>query len=160
MRVRYIQDEDFVNYKKPSMFIGIGTCDWKCCVEANIPITICQNCELAKMPEIDVSYEHIYQRYIKNFITNAIVIGGLEPFTQFEDICNLINYFRTKDCNDEFIIYTGYYEDEIADYIEQLSNYPNILMKFGRFKPNETIHHDFVLGVNLISNNQYAKQIS
>ena len=107
MKVRYIQDEDFVNYKKPSMFIGMGTCDWKCCVEANIPITICQNCELAKMQEIDVSYEHIYQRYIKNFITNAIVIGGLEPFTQLEDICNLINYFRTKDCNDEFIIYTG-----------------------------------------------------
>ena len=30
MIIKQLVDEDFVNYKKPSMFIGFPTCDWKC----------------------------------------------------------------------------------------------------------------------------------
>ena len=29
--IRFIKDEDFVNYRKPSMFIGTARCDFKCC---------------------------------------------------------------------------------------------------------------------------------
>ena len=46
MKISNVTIEDFVNYKKPSMFIGMGTCTWKCCKESNIPITVCQNHEL------------------------------------------------------------------------------------------------------------------
>ena len=160
MKIKYIKDEDFVNYKKSSMVIGLGTCDWKCCRDANIPITVCQNCDLALQKDIDMNIEKIYNRYKQNNITNSIVIGGLEPFTQFNDVLNLITYFRTNNCNDDIVIYTGYYEYELQSQIEQLSKYNNIIIKFGRFKPNEQLHYDDILGVNLISNNQYGKQIS
>jgi len=41
MRIKTIKDEDFVNYKKASMFIGTATCDFKCCKEAGIPLEVC-----------------------------------------------------------------------------------------------------------------------
>lgn len=43
MRVKNIVEEDFTNYKKPSMFIGTISCGGKCCLEADIPISVCQN---------------------------------------------------------------------------------------------------------------------
>jgi hypothetical protein len=42
MRVKNIVYEDFVNYKKPSMFIGTISCGGKCCIEAGIPFSVCQ----------------------------------------------------------------------------------------------------------------------
>lgn len=160
MKVKLIKDEDFVNYKKSSMFIGLGSCDWKCCKEAHIPITICQNCELAQQKDVEMEIGQIYNRYIQNRFTNAIVIGGLEPLTQFNDIVNLISYFRNRGCMDDFVIYTGYYKDEISNCLNTLSDFKNIVVKFGRFKPNESKHIDNILGVKLISNNQYAEKIS
>ena len=44
--------------------------------------------------------------------------------------------------------------------INILKQYPNIIIKFGRFKPNQKSHYDDVLGVNLISDNQYGEKIS
>ena len=118
MKVRGIEIEDFINYKSPSMFIAIGTCDWKCCVEGGFDTSICQNSSLAQAKEQDVDITFIYNNYMFNPITEAIVIGGLEPFTQFEDIFNLIKYFRENHCDDKFIIYTGYYPDEIQSLSE------------------------------------------
>ena len=57
------------------------------------------------------------------------------------------------------MIYTGYYLDEIADKIRVLTEYKNIIIKFGRFVPNQKKHYDEVLGVYLASDNQYAKKI-
>ena len=74
MKIKGLIDEDFVNYKKVSMFIALGSCDWKCCVEANIPITVCQNCELAKSKDIEISYQEIFDRYKQNLISESIVI--------------------------------------------------------------------------------------
>ena len=160
MLIKMVQYEDFVNYKKPSMFIGIGNCNWKCCTEANIPVTVCQNSDLANQKEIDISVEELYERYINNPITSAIVIGGLEPFTRFSDIKNLISYFRNHQCYDDFVIYTGYYENEIKSQIYILQQYSNVVIKFGRFIPDRPKHCDEILGVTLISDNQYAKRIS
>lgn len=159
MKVKAIIDEDFTNYKKACMFIGLGTCNWKCCIEANIPITICQNSELAKQKDIEISVDEIFHRYTSNPITSAICIGGLEAVTKWQDIVNLIAYFRNNNCNDTFVIYTGYYADEIRPEIEQIKQYGNIVIKFGRYKPNNKPHYDDVLGINLISDNQYGKVI-
>lgn len=160
MRVKAIKDEDFVNYKVPCMFISTCFCDWKCCHDANIPEEVCQNNELASMRTIDVSADSIYRRYINNPISEAIVIGGLEPIKQFDEIYELIEYFRVNSCKDNFVIYTGYNKDEITDEIRQLSDFKNIIIKFGRFIPNQKPHYDHVLGVNLISDNQYAEVIT
>ena len=83
MRVRQIIDEDFVNYKEPSMFIVFSTCTWKCEKECGIK-GMCQNTQLAKTTEIDYDDDQLIQRYLDNQITKAIVLGGLEPFDRFD----------------------------------------------------------------------------
>lgn len=160
MNIKGLKDEDFVNYKKPSMFISTAICDWKCCIEQNMGISVCQNSELAKSETIDYPVEKIFERYIANPITSAVVIGGLEPFLQFGDVFTLIMHFRSNECNDDFVIYTGYYPYEIDREISQLKYFPNVIVKYGRFIPNSNEHFDEVLGIKLISNNQYAERIS
>lgn len=160
MFIKAIVDEDFSNYKLPSMFIGTAYCNWKCCVENNLPISTCQNQPLAKETNIEVSADEIFSRYTSNPITSAIVFGGLEPFLQFGDIKNIIKHFRDNGVNDMFVIYTGYYPKEIENEIEQLKQFNNIIVKFGRFIPNQDKHYDNVLGVDLASDNQYSTQIS
>ena len=160
MLIKGVIDEDFVNYKMSSMFIGAIKCDWKCCTESNLPITVCQNQPLAKEPNIEVSADEIFSRYISNPITQAIVIGGLEPFLQFNEIKNLIKTFRENNCNDNIVIYTGYYPHELQKEIEELKQYKNIIVKFGRYSPNQEKHYDDVLGVYLVSDNQYGEKIS
>ena len=160
MKIKGIEIEDFVNYKYPSMFIAIGDCDWKCCIEGGFDTSVCHNSPLAHAKEIDVDIEFIYDNYIDNPITEAIVIGGLEPFTQFEDIFNLIKYFRENHCDDKFIIYTGYYPDEIKEEINLLKQFDNIIIKFGRYIPNRTEKFDKILGIKLASDNQYACYIN
>ena len=98
--------------------------------------------------------------YINNPITKSIVVGGLEPMLQFDELISLIDCFRKNDCNDTFVIYTGYYPNEIEKQLMKLKSYCNIIIKFGRYIPNQQPHYDNVLGVNLASNNQYAEQIS
>ena len=50
MELRTLVDEDFIQYKKPSMFIGTCYCDWKCCKENNFDVNISQNNSLTKEP--------------------------------------------------------------------------------------------------------------
>ena len=151
--------EDFVNYKEPSMFLITCFCDWKCCIEQGLDISICQNQPIAKDPNIDYEISKLIDLYLKNDITKSIVFGGLEPILQFNELYSFIEKFR-KVCDDTIIIYTGYKKEEIADKIFQLQNFKNIIIKFGRFIPNQDSHFDPVLGVNLASNNQYAQKIS
>ena len=86
MKIKGIEVEDFVNYKYPSMFLAIGSCDWKCCIEGGFDISVCHNSPLAHAKETDVDMDFIYNEYINNPITEAIVICGLEPMTQFADV--------------------------------------------------------------------------
>ena len=154
MLVKNIVEEDFVNYKLPSMFIATCFCDWKCCREQNLNISVCQNSDIAKQPNINISDREIFERYISNPITKAIVIGGLEPFKQFDEVYKLIKYFRNNNCNDTFVIYTGYDKFEILSQIEKLKEFTNIILKTGRYKPNNEPHYDEILGINLVSDNQ------
>ena len=158
MKIKGLIEEDFVNYKKPSMFIIFPSCTFKCDKEAGC--SICQNSSLAKEEEIDISPIEITSRYVKNPITKAIVFSGLEPFDSWEDMCELIKTLRAFT-DDDIIIYTGYNADEIACQTYWLGNkYKNIIVKFGRFIPNQNSHYDEILGVKLASPNQYARSIS
>ena len=158
MIVKEIKDEDFVNYKKPSMFIGFPTCSWKC--EKECGVRCCQNGALASMKNFDISVRDISDRYLSNLITSAIVCGGLEPLDSFGDLQELILSIRESGCLDDIVIYTGYNPQEIDNKISILKKYKNIIIKFGRFIPNQNPHFDEVLGVNLASDNQYAVKIS
>jgi len=157
MIVKNIIEEDITNYKKLSMFIAFPTCSFKCDKECGSQV--CQNSELAKSPNIEISYDNIIKKYLNNNITEAIVFGGLEPFDSLKDLYLLVNAFRLYT-DDDIVIYTGYYSDEIIKQIEQLKQYPNIIIKFGRFIPNQEHHIDDLLGVELASSNQYALKIS
>ena len=153
MLIKGITDEDFVNYKVPSMFVATNECTFKCDHEAGEKI--CQNSSLAHM------IEDLVDRYLKNDITKAVVFGGLEPFDQYIDVFDFISLLRyQRECKDPVVIYTGYKKEEIKGRVSMLATIPNIIVKFGRFIPGQNPHFDDVLGVKLASDNQYAEQIS
>lgn len=161
MRVKEIVDEDFVNYRKPSMFIGTISCDGKCCHEAGIPLSVCQNDAWRSCASVVFSDTQICRRYLSNNITAAIVIGGLEPFEQTEELIEFVATLRKEfHCDDDIVIYTGYYPHEIQKPLSVLEQFPNIIVKFGRYIPNRTHKFDQVLGVTLSSDNQYAVNLS
>ena len=109
----------------------------------------------------DLEPLHVDGRYLKNPISRAIVFGGLEPFDQWNEVFNFIQKLRLQyGCPDPVIIYTGYNRDEVDGYVRFLMSMPNIIVKFGRFIPDQQPHFDEVLGVNLASDNQHAVQIS
>ena len=158
MKIKGLIDEDFLQYKKPAMFIITSFCSFKCEKEANCP-GMCQNNCLATAKIVEVEDEKLVKRFLLNQITKAVVFGGLEPFDQKEELYSLIDCFRLHtDC--DIVIYTGYTEDELTAEIEYLKQYVNVIIKFGRYRPNQPSHLDETLGVELASDNQYAKKIS
>ena len=157
MIIKGVQDEDFVNYKKPSMFISFPSCTWKCDRECGKKV--CQNGTLATTPNIEIGVKTIVDRYINNPITKAIVCGGLEPFDTWNDLQKFIIELRQQS-QDDIVIYTGYKKEEISYAVDWLNLFPNIIVKFGRFVPDQQKHYDEVLGIYLASDNQYAERIS
>ena len=161
MRVKTIVDEDFVNYKKPSMFIGTISCGGKCCIEGGFPLSVCQNDGWRGCAPINIADEVIVKRYLNNPITKSIVLGGMEPMEQSDEVLALIKTLRDDyGCHDDVVIYTGYYPDEVTAILEKLQSFDNIVVKFGRYIPNIKSRFDDVLGVTLVSENQYAERIS
>lgn len=153
MLIKELKDEDFINYKKPSMFIAFPLCNFKCEVECGEHC--CQNSVLAQSPNINISIDCLIERYMNNPITKAVVCGGLEPFDSWDELKNFIMLFRYW-CPDDIVIYTGYNEDEIQDKLKWLEVYNPIIVKVGRYIPHQNSHYDEVLGVKLASENQYG----
>lgn len=166
MLVKDIKDEDFINYKKPSMLIAFPYCDFKCDKECGR--AVCQNSPLLKEPNIEIDKYKIQNRFFHNPITKAIVFQGLEPLDSFNDVISLINLFRLPACVDfDIVIYTGYTKEELQNkiyknnvsYLDKLKQYKNIIIKYGRYIPDQEPHYDEILGVNLASDNQYAERL-
>jgi hypothetical protein len=88
-------------------------------------------------------------------------MAGLEPFDSEQELQMLIAYLRVST-QDDIVIYTGYTKEEIQcrSIYQFLLNAKNIIIKFGRFIPNQQPHYDDVLGIKLASDNQHAERIS
>ena len=158
MLVKDIIATDFVNYKLPSMYVAFPYCSFKCDRENGCQL--CQNSSLAKQPNIEITADQIVEMYMKNQpLCKALVMCGLEPLDSFGDVLELVDAFREK-LSDPIIIYTGYTEEEAAAYVQGLQNFTNIIVKFGRFRPDQPHHVDELLGVELVNPEQYAKRIS
>jgi len=141
------------------MFISTISCNWKCLKEKDLDISICQNSEIYNLPTLILDDLSIIKQYLNNDLTSAIVIGGLEPFLQFNEILEFVKLFRTYS-TDDVVIYTGYYPQEILSKIKDLQTQKNIIIKFGRYKPLKEKRYDETLGIFLSSPNQFAKKIS
>ena len=162
MKVKNLIDEDFVNYKEPSMFIATSQCSFKCDKEANCQV--CQNSQLAAAPSVEISAVELWERYLNNPITSAVVIAGLEPFDTPGDLIAFLSEGQRQDIMEKkfttIVIYTGYTEEEVQKHFNWIyiySFYYPLIIKYGRFIPNQKSHYDNTLGVTLSSPNQYAK---
>lgn len=172
MHVLDIVDEDFVNYKLPTMTIAMPYCDFKCDKMANREV--CHNHHLAQLPILNVHTSTIIARYLNNPITKGITFQGLEPFyidrsqgkDSYTEIMNFIKVIRSQySCKDPIIIFTGFTEEEcnqqgLLGPLLNNQTLNNIIIKFGRYIPDQESHLDLLLGITLSSDNQYAKQIS
>lgn len=152
MKIKGLISEDFINYKKSAMTIMFPYCTFKCGTD------YCQNSFLAHEPNIEISIEDLIQKYINNPITESVVMQGLEPFDSWQEMYKFISKLRLY-CDDDIVIYTGYNKNEILDKINILTNFKNIIIKFGRYVPNQKSHYDPILEINLASDNQYAERI-
>ena len=161
MLIKALKTERYQDYKYPCMFIACHSCSFKC--DRDCKRNVCQNSELAKSPDIEISVAEMIQKYIANPITKAIVFGGLEPFDDIYNVLDFIKQFRGLGFGDDIVIYTGYTKQEILDKFTmaygELLEYVNIVIKYGRFIPNKAKHFDRVLGVYLSSDNQYAERL-
>ena len=159
MKLRGIVWEDFVNFKEPSMFLITPYCDFKC--DKEYGTQICQNLPIIKEPIVNIKIEDLFERFMSNPITTSIVIGGLEPFHKdsFDEVYDLVDYFRWNNFFGPIVIYTGYDAPEVIDQCMCLSKFDNIIVKFGRYIPGHKKHYDELLGVELSSPNQYASEL-
>lgn len=157
MHLIEIKDEDVINYKKISMFIALPFCSGKCYKELGLDCSICQNDALRNLPIVNFENDKLIERYLQNPLTNAFVFGGLEPLDSFDELVDFISLLRGHyKNNDDVVIYTGYKEEEIQKKIETLKKFGNVILKIGRYIPNDKSKFDDILGVTLASSNQYA----
>ena len=157
MLIKGIVDCDLINYKEACLTIESPKCNFKC--DRDCGFKVCQNSSLAFTKSFEFSNGKIIEYFDSNPITKAICFQGLEPLDTFEDLMSFIRLFREKH-NDYIVIYTGYKKEEIKDKIDEIKKFKNIIIKFGRFIPNQKSIYDKVLGVTLSSDNQYAEVIS
>ena len=157
MIIKGIVEEDFSNYKKPSMLIATARCSMKC-DELN-GCQVCQNSPLLFKPDIEISNEEIISKYLDNGLMQALIFGGMEPLDTFVSVLSLIKDFREVS-DDPIIIYTGYTEEEIHSMgVWDMLKPFGIIIKVGRYIMNCEPHYDELLGVELASPNQYAVRI-
>lgn len=140
------------------MVIAFPNCSWKC--ETEYGERICQNNSLATLPTFTIPIKEVVRQYLNNSIPQAMVFGGLEPFDSYDEMMKLIDEFR-KHTDDDIVIYTGYKQNEIIEQIAEISTkYNNIIIKIGRYIPNDEPYYNEDLGLNLSSKNQYTIKIN
>ena len=155
MEIVGISDINFTDYKLPSLYIAVPYCSFKC--EKDYGRAICQNSSLAKCDKISVTVDKLVELYQANPITQSFVFGGLEPLDSPE-LLEAIVELQARTNPRRVVIYTGYTEEEVLTTHPQILTLPNLIIKYGRFVPDQPSHFDPILGVNLASPNQYAKE--
>lgn len=155
MKIKGITDTNFTDYKLPSLYIATPNCSFKCDKECGR--AVCQNSTLTCNITYTISNAAIAKIYNDNPITQAIVFGGLEPLDS-TDLLEAITDLQLLCKIKRIVIYTGYTEEEVQFKFPALLLTTNLVIKYGRFVPDQLHHFDEVLGVQLASNNQYAKE--
>jgi len=162
MKLKQIIDESFGDYKECAMLLIAPHCTFKCAG--------CQNHHLKLLETQNFPDEEIWDRFLFNPFSKAIVIGGLEPFENIIDICKFIVAGSKLDMPVPIVIYTGYEKDELekpsfmyfnsfVKFKEVAKEYAGpVIVKFGRYIKDKPSKFEPLLGVELASDNQYALQ--
>lgn len=159
MKLKGIIDTDIVNYKKTCMVLEFPICkDFKC--DRMCGQQVCQNSTLANAPTITIDGRKVAQRYLDNPMTEAVCCQGLEPLDTIFQLGLFIVEFREKS-DDDIVIYTGYNKSEVENQVKYLAlcAKKNLIIKFGRYIPNQNPRHSAILDIDLASDNQYAEII-
>lgn len=152
--------EDLVNYKKISTTLMMPKCSFKC--DKEFGSQICQNGKLAAAPQQTVLINPFMRLYKRNELSEAIVLQGLEPLDSPIDVLTIAAGMKDFNITDDLVIYTGYNKGEVpVQFLQELAAAVpgHLIIKWGRYIPNQQSHYDFVLGINLASDNQYAEVI-
>lgn len=148
-----VNTADFVNYKSCTYNILAGiSCTFKCGKE------FCINNPLINQEIVITTNDKLIKDYLNQSIATSITFQGLEALDNLKQILWFIYYFR-KESNDNIILWTGYTKEECEDLIFLIKKmgWNNIIIKYGRYIPNRPSRYDEVLGINLVSDNQYAE---
>ena len=163
MILKGIEAENFENYKVPALFLAFPKGTFR--YEKEAGCKMCQNSQLVHESDLECTADAIITLYMNDPLSKAVVCGGLEPLDSLDELIPFIMEFRYYS-PDPIVIYTGYMEEEVEqmEYLDSkllklLSHYENIIIKFGRYVPNQEKHFDEILGVELASANKYAKVI-
>ena len=158
IEVKGIIWEDTVNYKKICTTLMMPKCSFKC--DKEYGTQVCQNWELAAAPSQTVLINPFMRRYMANPLTEALVLQGLEPFDSLIDLYTVAAALSDFKCTDDLVIYTGYNRTEVGSKLQPLFYIPgHLIVKWGRYIPNQKPHYDPALGVYLASDNQYGELI-
>ena len=160
IEVKGIIWEDLINYKKISTTLMFPHCTMKCNKECGADV--CQNKALAAAKVEPLLLDPFMRLYMSNTLTEALVLQGFEPLDDPISVFTVATAFRDYCCHDDLVIYTGYYPYESpARIIPDVANTipGNLIVKWGRYIPNQEPHYDSVLGVKLASDNQYGELI-
>ena len=114
MQIKGIMDECFSDYKKAAMYIAFPNCSFKC--DQLNRCSVCQNSKLAHEPDIDITKEEIIARYLKNPITKAVILSGLEPFDSILDLIAFVDAFR-KESDDDIVIENAIEQIKSSDLV-------------------------------------------
>jgi len=102
-----------------------------------------------------IEIKDLIKNFNYNLMSEAILFAGLEPMLQFDEVMSFITEFRMSNSED-VVIFTGYNLEEIEDKVEILSQFNDIILKVGRYRPDLPSKYDEVLKIDLASSNQYA----
>ena len=91
MKIKHIIDEDFSNYKTPSMLVAFPNCSFKC--EKECGMKVCQNGTLHSAPDIEIDTYSLVKRYFDLFeiflspiITTITAAFDLALFCHLKDL--------------------------------------------------------------------------
>lgn len=144
--------ETFNDYKKSTLYLCGSICTLNC--------PDCFHSHLKKEHPTTLSKEQLLEKYIIPTSAEAILFSGLNWFEQSEELYSLIKFIRDNHIQKDIVIYTGFEKSVITQEIEKLKQFPNIIIKYGRYNENLPKRYDEVLGITLASSNQNAEKIS
>ena len=90
INLKGIIDCDFTNYKEPVLTLEFPACNFKC--DKLNGCKVCQNSGLVNEPDIEISYEKIWELYTTNPLTKGFCCQGLEPFDTPLQLFNFIHF--------------------------------------------------------------------